>query len=55
MLSEEVLQIAEKRLDTEGKGEKETHTHLNADFQRVAKRHKKAYLSDHCKEIEGKK
>ena len=51
-LSEEALQIAEKRREAKGKGEKERHTHLNAEFQRVARRDKKAFLSDQCKEIE---
>ena len=51
-LSEEALQIAEKRKDTKGKGEKERYTHLNAEFQRLARRDKKAFLSDQCKEIE---
>ena len=51
-LSEEALQIAEKRKESKGKGEKETYTHLNAEFQRIARRDKKAFLSDHCKEIE---
>ena len=51
-LSEEALQIAEKRRDAKGKGEKERYTHLNAAFQRLARRDKKAFLSDHCKEIE---
>ena len=51
-LSEEALQIAEKRREAKGKGEKERYTHLNAEFQRIAKRHKKAFLSDQCKEIE---
>ena len=51
-LSEEALQIAEKRRDANGKGEKERYTHLNAEFQRVARKHKKAFLSDQCKEIE---
>ena len=51
-LSEEALQIAEKRRDTKGKGEKERYTRLNAEFQRIAKRDKKAFLSDQCKEIE---
>ena len=50
-MSEEALQIAEKR-DAKGKGEKERCTHLNAEFQRIAKRDKKAFLSDQCKEIE---
>ena len=51
-MSEEALQIAEKRREAKGKGEKEKHTHLNAEFQRIARRDKKAILSDHCKEIE---
>ena len=51
-LSEEALQIAEKRGETNGKGEKERYTHFNAEFQRTAKRDKKAVLSDQCKEIE---
>ena len=51
-LSEKTLQIAEKRREAKGKGEKERYTHLNAEFQRIAKRDKKAYLSDQCKEIE---
>ena len=51
-LSEEVLQIAEKRRQAKGKGEKERYTHLNAEFQRIARRDKKAFLSDQCKEIE---
>ena len=51
-LSEEALQIAEKRKEVKGKGEKEKHTHLNAEFQRRARRDKKAFLSDQCKEIE---
>ena len=51
-LSEEVLQIAEKRKDVKGKGEKVRYTHLNAEFQRIARRDKKAFLSDQCKEIE---
>ena len=51
-LSEEALQIAEKRRETKGKGEKERYTHLNAEFQRVARRDKKAFLSYQCKEIE---
>ena len=49
---DEALQIAEKRSEAKGKGEKEGHTHLNAEFQRIARRHKKAFLSDQCKEIE---
>ena len=51
-LSEDVLQIAVKRREVKGKGEKERYTHLNADFQRTARRDKKAFLSDQCKEIE---
>ena len=51
-LSEEALQIAEKRREVKGKGEKERYTHLNAEFQRIARRDKKAFLSDQCKEIE---
>ena len=51
-LSEEVLQIAVKRRDRKGKGEKEGYTHLNAEFQIIAKRDKKAFLSDKCQEIE---
>ena len=51
-LSEETLQIAEKRREGKGKGEKERYTHLNAEFQRIARRDKKAFLSDQCKEIE---
>ena len=49
---EEALQINEKRRQAKGKGEKERYTHLNAGFQRIAKRDKKALFSDHCKEIE---
>ena len=52
MLSEEALQIAEKRREAKGKGEKERYTHLNAEFQRTARRDKKAFLSDQCKKIE---
>ena len=52
-LSEQTLKIAEKRREVEGKGEKERYTHLNAEFQRIARRDKKAVLSDQCKEIEG--
>ena len=52
-LSEETLQIAVKRREEKGKGEKERYTHLNAKFQRTARRDKKALLSDQCKEIEG--
>ena len=51
-LSEETLQIVVKRREVKGKGEKETYTHLNAKFQRTARRDKKAFLSDQCKEIE---
>ena len=53
MLSEEPLQIAEKRREVKGKGEKERYTSLNAEFQRIAGGYKKAFLSDQCKEIEG--
>ena len=52
-LSEEALQIAVKRKEAKSKGEKERYTHLNAEFQRTARRDKKAFLSDPCKEIEG--
>ena len=51
-LSDEALQIAEKRREAKSKGEKERYTHLNADFQRTARRDKKAFLRDQCKEIE---
>ena len=51
-LSEEALQIAEKRREAKGKGEKERYTHLNAEFQRMARIDKKAFLRDKCKEIE---
>ena len=51
-MSEEALQIAEKRREAKGKGEKERYIHLNAEFQRIARRDKKAFLSDQCKEIE---
>ena len=51
-MSEEALQIAEKRRRAKGKGEKERYTHLNAEFQRITRRDKKAFLSDQCKEIE---
>ena len=54
-LSEEDLLIAEKRRETKGKGEKEICKHLNAQFQRIARRDKKAFLSDQCKEIEENK
>ena len=50
-LSEEALQIAEKRREGKGKREKERYTHLNAEFQRIARRDKKAFFSDQCKEI----
>ena len=50
-LSEEALQVAEKRRDAKGKGEKERYSHLNAEFQRITRRDKKAFLSDQCKEI----
>ena len=50
-LSEEALQIAVKRREAKSKGEKERYTHLNAEFQRIARRDKKAFLSDQCKEI----
>ena len=52
-MSEEALQIAEKRREVKGKGEKERYTHLNAKLQRIARRDKKAFLSNQCKEIEG--
>ena len=51
-LSDEALQIAMNRREVKGKGEKERYTHLNAEFQRIARRDKKALLSDECKEIE---
>ena len=51
-MSEEALQIAMKRREAKGKGEKERYTHLNAEFQRIARRYKKAFHSDQCKEIE---
>ena len=51
-MSEEALQIAEKKREVKGKGEKESYTHLNAEFQRIARRVKKDFLSDQCKEIE---
>ena len=54
-LSEEALQTAEKTKEAKGKGEKERYTHLNAELQRIARRDKKAFLSEQCKEIEGKK
>ena len=52
LLSEEALQIAEKRREATGKGEKERYTHSNAEFQRIARRAKKAFLREQCKEIE---
>ena len=54
-LSGEALQIAVKRREVKSKGEKERHKHLNAEFQRIARRDKKAFFSDQCKEIEEKK
>ena len=51
-MSEEALQIVVKRREVKGKGEKERYPHLNAEFQRIARRDKKAFLSDQCKEIE---
>ena len=54
-LSEETPQIAEKRREAKGKEEKERYTHLNAEFQRIARREKKAFLSNQCKEIEEKR
>ena len=53
-LSEEALQIAVKRKEAKSKGENERYTHLNAEFQRIARRDKKAFLSDQCKENRGK-
>ena len=53
-MSEEALQRAEKRREANGKREKERYSYLNAEFQRIAKRDKKAFLSDQCKEIEDK-
>ena len=52
LITDEALQIAEKRREVKGKGEKERYTHLNAQFQGIARRDKKAFLSDQCKEIE---
>ena len=54
-MSEEVLQIGEKRREVKGKGERERYTQLNEEFQRTVRRDKKAFLSDQYKEIEGKK
>ena len=51
-MSQEALQIAEKRREAKGKGEKAKHTHLNSELQRIARRGKKTFLSDQCKEIE---
>ena len=51
-MSEEASQRAEKRRGAKGKGEKERYVHLNADFERIARKHKKAFFSDQCKEIE---
>ena len=51
-MSEEALQLAEKRRKAKGKGEKERYTHLNAEFQKIGSRDNKAFLSDQCKEIE---
>ena len=51
-MSEETLQIAEKRREVKGKGEKERYTHLNAEFHKIARRDMKAFLSDQCKEID---
>ena len=51
-MSGEALQIAEKRREVKGKGEKERYTHLNVEFQRIERRDKKAFLSDQCKQIE---
>ena len=52
-MSEEALQIAGKRREAKSKGEKERYSHMNAEYQRIARRDKKAFLSDQCKEIEG--
>ena len=53
-MSEEALQITEKRKEVKGKGEKERYTHFNAEFQRIARRDKKTFLGDQCKEIKEK-
>ena len=53
-LSEKALQVAEKRREMKGKGEKERYIHLNAEFQRIARTDKKTFLSDQCKEVEEK-
>ena len=55
LLSEEALQRAEKRREATGKGEKERHTHVNAEFQRTARKDKKAFFSDQCSEINAMK
>ena len=52
-MSQEALQIAEKRREAKGKGERERYTQPNAEFQRIARRYKKGFLSEQCKEIEG--
>ena len=54
-MSEEALQIAEKRREAKGKGEKERYSHLNTEFQKIVGKDRKAFLSDQCKEIEEKK
>ena len=54
-LSDKALQIAEKRREVKGKGEKERYTHLNAEFQRIKRRDKKAFFNEQCKEIEENK
>ena len=54
-MSDKALQIAEKRREVKGKGEKERYTHLNAEFQRIARRDKKAFLSDQCNKIQENK
>ena len=51
-MSEEALQIAEEKREAKGKGEKAIYTHLNAEFQRVARKYKKAFLSEQCKKVE---
>ena len=53
-LTEEALQIAEQRREAKGEEEKESYTHLNAEFQRIARRDKKAFLNEQCRQIEGK-
>ena len=55
MVVKEALQIIERRREAKGKGEKERYSHLNAEFQRIARKDKKAFLSDQCNEIEGGK